>query len=70
MEFTWLRERLAPYSARGADLFRIGLGVVMIGAGAHQYIEPATWAGYMAPFFARLLSGIGLSPLLFMQVNG
>ncbi|MDY6770680.1 MAG: DoxX family protein [Candidatus Nanohaloarchaea archaeon] len=60
---------VARYSDRSETVFRMGLGLVMAGAGIHGMLAPAVWAGYMAPQIAGILSAVGLSPVQVMQVN-
>ncbi len=63
---SWLRQ----YTGYAESVFRVGLGLVMLAAGLHQLYRPSVWASYVAPVFADIMSGVGVSPTLFMQVNG
>ncbi|MDY6778877.1 MAG: DoxX family membrane protein [Candidatus Nanohaloarchaea archaeon] len=70
MPIKQVRDTVAPYGRHHSMVFRVGLGTLMVLAGIHQFLVPARWASYMAPLFADLFTSIGITPVLFMQVNG
>lgn len=45
---------LSRYSAYAFDVFRIGLGAVILLAGAHKLVDPGAWSKYFAPWFVDL----------------
>lgn len=47
-------------------VLRIGLGVVILGAGLHKLVAPGAWAVYLAPLFAeRWPVGLDLTMVVF-----
>jgi uncharacterized membrane protein YphA (DoxX/SURF4 family) len=45
----------------------MGLGAMLLAAGAHKLVQPGPWAGYVTDWLAPLLV---VSPVTFMLVNG
>lgn len=64
-------ERLAaPAAARApapATIARLGLGAMVLLAGAHKLLDPGAWAVYVVPWLEPFIL---LSPVEFMLVNG
>lgn len=42
------------YSEHAFIVFRIGLGIVILLAGAHKFVSPGVWTQYFAPWFEAL----------------
>lgn len=45
---------LAPYTHYADDAGRIGLGLVILLAGLHKFVDPGAWSVYAAPWFAAI----------------
>jgi uncharacterized membrane protein YphA (DoxX/SURF4 family) len=64
------RDMAAPFVRRAptaATLARLGLGLMILAAGAHKLVDPGAWAVYVVDWLAPLLV---LSPVEFMLLNG
>ena len=64
------RDVAAPFVRRSptaAALARLGLGLMILAAGAHKLVDPGAWAVYVVDWLAPLLV---LSPVEFMLLNG
>ncbi|MCF2207890.1 DoxX family protein [Halobacterium salinarum] len=58
---------LAERAPAPATLARVGLGLMLVAAGAHKLIDPAGWTVYVTDWLAPLLV---VSPTTFMLANG
>ncbi|MGB9962069.1 MULTISPECIES: DoxX family protein [Halobacterium] len=58
---------LAERAPAPATLARVGLGLMLVAAGAHKLIDPAGWTVYVTDWLAPLLV---VSPTAFMLANG
>jgi uncharacterized membrane protein YphA (DoxX/SURF4 family) len=58
---------LAASSPAPATLARWGLGLMLVAAGAHKLLDPASWTVYVTDWLAPLLV---VSPTTFMLANG
>ncbi|MFB6193338.1 MAG: hypothetical protein ABEK00_03735, partial [Candidatus Nanohaloarchaea archaeon] len=64
-----VNEYISAYADHSYRVLRIGLGLVVFLAGLHKVFSPAVWASYIAPWAASILGTLGISGILFMQVN-
>lgn len=65
MDTTRVRERLQLVDPD--VLARVGLGVMLLLAGVHKLLDPASWVAYVVSWLAPLLV---VTPVQFMLVNG
>ena len=65
----WLRRVLAPAvdAVETATIARVGLGAMLVLAGAHKLVAPESWAVYVTDWLAPWLV---VSPRTFMLLNG
>ena len=72
--YTKYRDRyvgyLDQYSVYALPIMRIGLGVVIFLAGAHNLVAPDVWTKYAAPWVTALWPGSIVSFELVMMANG
>jgi uncharacterized membrane protein YphA (DoxX/SURF4 family) len=59
--------RLAANAPASATLARWGLGAMLVAAGAHKLVDPASWTAYVTDWLAPWLV---VSPTVFMLANG
>lgn len=65
-----LEEYLSGYAERTFPVLRVGLGAVILLAGAHKLVAPGVWTKYAAPWVTDVWPESFLSFALAMRVNG
>ena len=59
--------RLAARAPDPLSVARVGLGLMILSAGAHKLLAPGVWATYVTDWLAPWLV---VSPVAFMLING
>lgn len=65
-----LEEYLSGYAERTFPVLRVGLGAVILLAGAHKLVAPGVWTKYAAPWVTAVWPESLLPFALAMQING
>lgn len=64
------RSALAERAPLATPLLRVGVGLVLLLAGAHKLVRPDAWSRYAAPLLVDLWPASVLSFDAFMQLGG